>query len=68
MHGSDALKALEVPQLDGHVCRAGGQQLASLVKGDVLDRVSVALQRPLKVSCLIVPHLVRRENTISASV
>lgn len=22
MHGSDALKALEIPQLDGHVCRA----------------------------------------------
>lgn len=22
VHGSDALKALEVPQLDGHICRA----------------------------------------------
>lgn len=22
VHGSDALKALEIPQLDGHICRA----------------------------------------------
>lgn len=32
MHGPDALKALEIPQLDSHVCRAGRKQFASLVK------------------------------------
>ena len=57
MHSPDALKALEVPQLDGHVRRAGGQQFASLVEGDVLHRVCVAFQCALKVSCLVVPHL-----------
>lgn len=36
MHGPDALKALEVPQLDGHVCGAGREQFACVVKGDVL--------------------------------
>lgn len=24
MHGPDTLKALEIPQFDSHVCRAGG--------------------------------------------
>lgn len=57
MHGSDAFKDLEVPQLDSHVCRAGCEQFAILVKRDVLHRICVALQCAFKVSCLIVPHL-----------
>lgn len=32
MHGPDALEALEVPQLDSHVCRARSKQFAGLVK------------------------------------
>lgn len=59
VHGPDALKALEVPEFDGHVCWAGGQQLSSLIKGDVLHRVCMTLQSSLKVSCFIVPHLRR---------
>lgn len=57
MHGSDAFKALEIPQLDSHVRRAGRKQLSSLVKRDILYRVRVALQRALKISRLVVPHL-----------
>lgn len=57
MHGSDAFKDLEVPQLDSHVCRAGCEQFASMVKRDVLHRIRVALQCAFKVSALIVPHL-----------
>lgn len=57
MHGSDALKALEIPQLDSHVCRAGCKQFSSLVKRDILYRVCVALQCAFKISCLIIPHL-----------
>ena len=62
MHGPDALEALEVPELDGHVCGARGQQLSRLVEGDVLHRVCVAFQGALKVSCLIVPHLHRHRH------
>lgn len=57
MHGPDALKALEVPEFDGHVCRARSQQLSSLIKGDVLHRVSVTLQGTLEIPSLIVPNL-----------
>lgn len=57
MHGPDALEALEVPQLDGHVCGAGSEQFAGLVEGNVLHRVCVALQCALKVSRLVVPNL-----------
>lgn len=57
MHGSDALKALEIPQLDSHVCRAGCKQFSSLVKRDILYRVRVALQCAFKISRLVIPHL-----------
>lgn len=57
VHGPDALKALEVPEFDGHVRRARGQQLSSLIKGDVLHWVSVTLQGTLKIPSLIVPNL-----------
>ena len=60
MHGADALKALEVPEFDGHVGGAGCQQLASVVEGDVLHRICVSLQCPLKIPRLIVPHLGER--------
>lgn len=57
MHGSDAFKALEIPQLDSHVCGAGCKQLSSLVKRDILYRVRVALQCAFKISRLVIPHL-----------
>lgn len=57
MHGSDAFKALEIPQLDSHVCRAGCKQFSSLVKRDILYRVRMTLQCAFKISCLIIPHL-----------
>ena len=53
----DALVRLKVPHFDGHVGRARGQQLPLGVEGDVLYRVSVALQRPLVVASLEVPYL-----------
>lgn len=62
MHGPDALEALEIPQLDGHVGRTGGQQLAGLVEGDVLHGVRVALQGAFKVSRLVVPNLHRQSH------
>ncbi len=57
VHGPDALKALEVPKFDGHVRRARSQQLSSLIKGDVLHRVSVTLQGTLEIPSLVVPNL-----------
>lgn len=57
MHGPDALKAPEVPEFNGHVRRARSQQLSSLIKGDVLHRVSVTLQGTLKIPSLVVPNL-----------
>lgn len=72
MHGSDAFKALEIPQLDSHVCGAGCKQLPSLVKRDILYRVRVALQCAFKISRLVIPHLqdktfIRRSNMSSRS-
>ncbi len=63
MHGPDTLEALEVPELNGHVRWTGGEQLSSVVKGNVLHRVCVALEGPFKVTRFIVPYLVQTQNT-----
>lgn len=58
VHGLDASERLmEIPQLDGHVCTAGGEQLARGVECDILHAVSVALQRSLEVAAFKVPYL-----------
>lgn len=59
MHGSDTLKSLEIPQLNGHVCRTGGQELATVVERNILHRVCVALQGSFKITRLVIPYLNR---------
>lgn len=62
MHSSDAFKALEIPQLNGHISRTGGQQFASVVKRNILHRVCMTLKGSFKVSRLIIPHLTSEQK------
>lgn len=68
VHGPDALEALEVPEFDGHIGWAGGQQLSSLIKGDVLHGVRMSLQSSLEISCFVVPHLQTHKHTLRTGV
>lgn len=60
LHASERL--MEIPQLDGHVRAAGGEQLAGDVERDVLHAIGVALQRSLEVAALEVPYLYREQK------
>ena len=53
--GLDTLVGGEVPQLDRHVGTTRRQQLPLPVKSQVLDRVCVTLQSPLKIARFKVP-------------
>lgn len=65
VHGLDASERLvEIPQLDGHVRTAGGEQLARGVERDILYAVGVALQRSFEVTALKVPYLERQRTNI----
>lgn len=65
VHGLHAGERLvKVPQLDGHVRAAGGEQLARDVERDVLHAVGVALQCSLEVAALKVPYLAEKEKQV----
>jgi len=58
VHGLDASERLmEIPQLDGHVRAAGGEQLARGVKRNVLHAVGVAFERSLEIATFKIPYL-----------
>lgn len=58
VHSFDASERLvEIPQLDGHVCAARGEQLARGVERDILYAVGVAFQRSFEVAAFKVPYL-----------
>ena len=52
----DALIGSEVPQLDGHVCAARRQHFTLTIESQILHRVCVALQCPLKIPRFKVPN------------
>lgn len=58
VHSLDASERLmEIPQLDGHIRAAGGEQLAWGIERNVLHAIGVALQRSLEITALKVPYL-----------
>ena len=59
-HRPDALvRLLYIPEFDGHVRAARDQQLSARIERDILNGVGVALEGPLVLAGLEIPHLDR---------